>query len=84
MLPRAGFVIQPILVTTYHDSYLGQNPMNRGVLERRERKGEWLVWSLYIGKALISLLTINPSWTSVKKTPGEANKTLSPQLSYFT
>ena len=37
-----------------------------------------------LGKALISLLTINPSWTSVKKTPGEANKTLSPQLSYFT
>ena len=30
------------------------------------------------------LLTINPSWTSVKETPCEANKTLSPRLSYFT
>ena len=81
MLTRAGFVIQPILVRTYHDSYLGQNPMNRGVLERRERKGEWLVWSLYIGKALISLLTINPSWTSVKETPFKINKITSPRMS---
>ena len=35
-------------------------------------------------KALTPLLKINPSWTSLKETPCEANKTVLPRLSYFT
>ena len=34
-----------------------------------------------LGKALISLLTINPSWTSVKETPFKINKITSPRMS---
>ena len=88
--PTCWIVIRPILVRTYHNSktrwntqphdqlslvYLGQNP--RSALST-------LLKAMGLHNVLTSLLTVNPSWTSVMETPCEANKISYPELSYFT
>ena len=57
------------------------------ILKIAENKyGKQLVFKIQISdickcKALTLLFTINPSWTSVKETPCEANKITSSRLS---
>ena len=70
MLQHVGFVIQPILVRTYGISKTWWNT--------RPQAQRWQAHSKC--KALTPLLTINPSWTSVKETPCEANNVYSDQL----